>query len=159
MTVDEGIKIGAAISIAVTGAIIGWQTALKPFCDARRAKKAAKTLAIEHVLADDKLYRKTVLEKLVTIEDNQGRMGDSIANIQRDSLERSYCMFVIEHGYCPSGMKMAIADMYSEYTANGHNHIAKERMDELMALPEFPIRNRRIGDKPNEVFKQGVRHP
>lgn len=156
MTVEEGVKIGAAISLSITGAIIGWMTVLKPFFDNRKLRKIAKTAALEHIVADDKIYRKTVLDKLETIEVNQGQLGNSIANIQRDSLERSYCMFVIEHGYCPSGMKRAIADMFEEYNKNGHNHIARERMQELMELPEFPLRNRRKGDKTYDAEQQNI---
>ena len=49
-----------------------------------------------------------------------------------------YCMFKMEHGYCTSGMKEAIADMYESYKARGYNHIAESRIKELLALPEYP---------------------
>jgi len=47
-------------------------------------------------------------------------------------------MFKMEHGYCTSGMKEAIADMYESYKARGYNHIAESRITELLALPEYP---------------------
>ena len=61
-----------------------------------------------------------------------------IADLQRDNIERAYCMFKLEHGYCPSGMKESIASMYASYQARGYNHIASSRIEELLALPEFP---------------------
>ena len=138
MTIDEGIKLGAAISIAITGAIIGWQTVLKPLFDSRRSKRAEKKGAADKIISNDAAYKEVVLSKLRSIETKQECLSDSLALVQRDCLERSYCMFKVEHGYCPSGMKRAISDMYSDYVANGYNHIAKDRMEELMDLPEFP---------------------
>lgn len=126
------------LSAALTGALIGWITILRPLWAARKAKKATRQDAIEKVLSDDKAYRKTVLDKLVHIEVRLDTQDATLASMQRGDIERAYCMFVIEHGYCPSGMKESIADIYAQYTAKGYNHIAKSRVSELLALPEFP---------------------
>ena len=90
------------------------------------------------VIKNDKEYRQTVLDKLDSLHQRVDENDISLALLQRDNIERSYCMFVIEHGYCPSGMKQSINDMYQYYTDRGYNHIAKGRVEELMSLPEFP---------------------
>lgn len=136
MTLDTILKISAAI----TGAIIGWMAVLRPLWDAYKAKKERKQKAIEDALKADMTYRKLVLEKLDGMDSRITSMDNSIADLQRDNIERAYCMFKMEHGYCTSGMKEAISDMYESYKARGHNHIAKSRIDELLELPEYPQR-------------------
>lgn len=126
------------ISALLTGALIGWITVLKPLCAARKARKSLKKDAIEKVLVDDRAYRKTVLDKLDALDSNVTSIDNSLALLQRDNIERAYCMFVIEHGYCPSGMKEAIASSYESYTSRGYNHIAQDRVKQLLSLPEFP---------------------
>lgn len=135
---EENVRILTALSIALTGAIIGWMNVLKPFLQRRKDIKDGKQKIHDDVIKDDKLYRKMVLEKLGEIEGNQTTLRDCIADIQRADIERSYCMFVIEHRYCPSGMKMALSDMYDTYSKNGYNHIAKGRVTAILELPEFP---------------------
>ena len=134
MTLDTILKISAAI----TGAIIGWMAVLRPLWDAQKAKKAQKQRAIEATLKADQAYRQSVLDKLDSVDGRIQFMDRSIADLQRDNIERAYCMFKMEHGYCTSGMKEAIADMYESYKARGYNHIAESRIKELLALPEYP---------------------
>ena len=135
-TVDSILKISAA----VTAAILGWMAVFKPLWAAHKAKKAKRQDAIGKVINDDRAYRETVLNKLDQLNGRICGVENSIAELQRDNIERSYCMFKVEHGYCPSGMKESISDMYESYKARGYNHIAKSRVDELLALPEFPQR-------------------
>ena len=134
ITLDTILKVSAAI----TGAIIGWMAVLRPLWDARKAKKVQKQRAIESTLEADKQYRQAVLDKLDSLDDRIQFMDRSIADLQRDNIERAYCMFKLEHGYCPSGMKESIASTYASYQARGYNHIASSRIEELLALPEFP---------------------
>lgn len=134
MQIETILKISAAI----TAAILGWMAVLRPLLDIRRAKKAQKQKAIAEVLEADKAYRKSVLDKLDSLDMRIQYMDKSIADLQRDNIERAYCMFKMEHGYCTSGMKEAIADMYESYKSRGYNHIAKSRIEELLALPEYP---------------------
>ena len=136
---EERIKIIASVSVALTGAIIGWMTVLKPLWDARKAKIAQRQKAIEATLQADQAYRQSVLDKMDSLDSRIQFMDRSIADLQRDNIERAYCMFKMEHGYCTSGMKEAIADMYESYKARGYNHIAESRINELLALPEYPI--------------------
>ena len=134
----EQLKALIAISASLTGAIIGWMAVLKPLIVLRRERKAQRQRAIEETLKAETEYRQTVLDKLEGLGSRMTTMDDSIADLQRDNIERAYCMFKLEHGYCPSGMKESIASMYSSYQARGYNHIANSRIEELLALPEFP---------------------
>ena len=133
-TFDALLKISAAL----TGTIIGWMAVLRPLWEARKARKAQKQRAIEATLKADQAYRQSVLDKLDSLDSQIRFMDRSIADLQRDNIERAYCMFKMEHGYCTSGMKEAIADMYESYKARGYNHIAESRIKELLALPEYP---------------------
>ena len=128
------------LSAAVTGAIIGWMAVLRPLWEAHKAKKAEKRCAVEATLKADQAYRQSVLDKLDSLDGRIQFMDRSIADLQRDNIKRAYCMFKMEHGYCTSGMKEAIADMYESYKARGYNHIAESRIKELLALPEYPIK-------------------
>ncbi len=136
ITLDTILKVSAAI----TGVIIGWMAVLRPLWDACKAKKDRKLKANQDTLKADQEYRQLVLEKLDGMDSRITSMDNSIADLQRDNIERAYCMFNLEHGYCTSGMKEAISDMYESYKARVHNHIAKSRIDELLALPEYPQR-------------------
>ena len=138
MTFDTILKVSAAI----TGAIIGWMAVLRPLWDTHKAKKAEKRRASEATLKADQAYRQSVLDKLDSLDGRIQFMDRSIADLQRDNIERAYCMFKMEHGYCTSGMKEAIADMYESYKARGYNHIAESRIKELLALPEYPHKNK-----------------
>jgi len=126
------------ISAALTGAIIGWMAVLRPLLEALKTRRAQRQKAIEDMLKVDKEYRQEVLSRLELLGIRVESMDSSIAELQRDNIERAYCMFKMEHGYCTSGMKEAIADMYESYKARGFNHIAESRIKELMALPEYP---------------------
>ena len=134
MTLNTILKI----SVAITGAIIGWMAVLRPLWDAYKLRRAQRKQVIDETLKADQAYRQTVLDKLEALDIAIKFMDNSIADLQRDNIERAYCMFKMEHGYCTSGMKEAIVDMYESYKARGHNHIAESRIKELLALPEYP---------------------
>ena len=139
MDVDNAtIETILKILVSAAAALTGWYAALKPLFNYFKEKKRRKQEAIEAVIQNDKEYRQTVLDKLDSLHQRIDENDVSLALLQRDNIERSYCMFVIEHGYCPSGMKQSINDMYQYYTDRGYNHIAKGRIEELMSLPEFP---------------------
>lgn len=132
------IKAILALSIAITGAILGWIALIRPICKWCKDKSNKKRSAIDAEKADQKQVHNAILLKLDHIEISTLGLSDSIAQLQRDNIERAYCMFVVEHGYCPSGMKESISDMFESYKSKGYNHIAQSRIDEIMALPEFP---------------------
>lgn len=132
------IETALKILISAAAALAGWYAALKPFFNHFKEKKQKRMEAIERTLKEDKEYRQEVLDKLGLLDQHITDSDIALALLQRDNIERAYCMFVVEHGYCPSGMKQSIYDMYEYYTHKGNNHIAKERVEEIMRLPEFP---------------------
>ena len=135
---NAAIEAILKILVSAAAALTGWYAALKPLFNYFKEKKRRKQEAIEAVIKTDKEYRQAVLDKLDSLYQRADEHDISLALLQRDNIERSYCMFVIEHGYCPSGMKQSLNDMYQYYTDRGYNHIAKGRIEELMSLPEFP---------------------
>lgn len=137
---DAAIETILKILVSAAAALTGWYAALKPLFNYFKEKKRRKQEAIEAVIKTDKEYRQAVLDKLDSLYQRADEHDISLALLQRDNIERSYCMFVIEHGYCPSGMKQSLNAMYQYYTDRGYNHIAKGRVEELMSLPEFPSR-------------------
>lgn len=125
-------------SAILTGAIWGWMNIVRPLIAWIKARLAVRDAARKAVYQRDEDFRNKLLDDLQAIRDMQGGLEDSLSLLQRDSIERSYCMFVLEHGYCPSGMKRAISDMFDSYNGRGYNHIARERVTQLLELPEFP---------------------
>ena len=134
ITIDMILKVSAAL----TGAILGWMAVFRPMLHHIRSKRDAKKAAIAKVLEEDKAYRDEVLGKLESLKESIDGFEETLALMQRDSIERAYCMFVGEYGYCPSGMKEAVNNTYKAYTAKGNNHIATARIDEILDLPEHP---------------------
>lgn len=124
--------------ISAAAAVTGWYTALKPLLNLMADKKRRKAAAIEKVLKEDKEYREKVLEKLDALDNRVAKTDKALSLLQKENIERAYYMFVVEHGYCPSGMKRAISETWDFYNGNGHDELASDRMKELMSLPEFP---------------------
>ncbi len=137
---NQGFDTLLKVSAALTGTIIGWMGVLRPLWAAHKHRQQQRRDAEIQAHQEDKDYRQAVLDKLEALDKRILSMDGCVADLQRDNIERAYLMFKIEHGYCTSGMKEAIADTYASYVARGHNHIAKSRIDELMALPEYPSR-------------------
>jgi hypothetical protein len=131
------------ISAAITGAILGWIGVLRPFLSWWVKRKDRRNAAYKEQIRLDKDFRETLLRKLKEIEEFQVELLDSIADLQRDAIERTYFTCVTEHGYCPSGMKIAMGEMYKSFKKRGYNYVAKERVDEVIRLPEFPPNKRK----------------
>lgn len=136
ISIDTALKISAAL----TGAILGWMAVLRPTWSCIKARRQKRRDAITATLKADEEYRQAVISKLDALDKRISVLDCSIAELQRDSIEHSYCMFALEHKYCPSGAKEAILNMFESYRARGYNHIARTRIDELLALPEFPTK-------------------
>ena len=138
-TIDIIIKLIISAAAAVTA----WYTALKPLLAMWAQRKQQRIAAIEKTLKDDKEYREKVLEKLDDLAERINHNDISLSLVQKENIERAYCMFVIEHGYCPSGMKRAIAETYQFYVNHYESDVFEDRViadrvDEILALPEFP---------------------
>lgn len=132
------------VLISSAAALGGWIGIFRPLYIGWKTKKTKAQGIIDLALSDDKIYRQEVLHKLNDIKDRIASLDRLIADLQRDNIERAYCMFVVEHGYCPSGMKDAIFDSYKSYKERGFNHIAESRVNQILALPEFPVTHKAI---------------
>lgn len=139
---NTALETTLKLIIAAAAAITGWMAVLRPLYAGFRTRRQQKQQAIEATLKSDKEYRQAVLDKLDALNGRLVLMDGYIADLQRDNIERAYCMFYVEHGYCTSGMKEAIADTYRSYKARGYNHIAESRIKELLALPEYPQKSK-----------------
>lgn len=131
------------ISAAITGAILGWIGVLRPLLSWWVKRQDRRKAAFTEQLRIDKEFRENLMGKLKEIEEFQVELLDSIADLQRDAIERTYFTCVTEHGYCPSGMKIAMGEMYKSFKKRGYNHVAKDRVEEIMRLPEFPPNKRK----------------
>jgi Flp pilus assembly protein TadB len=137
---NVAIETTLKLVIAAAAAITGWMAVLRPLLAVWKTHRQQRRDAIAATLKADKEYRQSVLNKLDTLDNRLSGVDSSIAELQRDNIERAHCMFVLEHKYCPSGMKSAILDMYESYRSRGYNHIAESRIQEILDLPEYPPR-------------------
>ena len=77
-----------------------------------------------------------IREELSRIGEMEKENSDAIATLQCESLCRVFAEYVEKSRPCPISVKQAIAAMYEEYTRDSrHNHVAKDYMERLMALP------------------------
>lgn len=65
-------------------------------------------------------------------------MATSITLMQRERLESAHAIYVTCLGWCPSGEKTVLSDIYKHYVNAGHNHIADDYIDRILSLPEHP---------------------
>lgn len=126
------------ISAALTGAIGGWMGIIKPLASWIKRRERDKLEAIAEAVRKEAEFKQLVLEELKGIKAGQNALTDGVALVQLYSMESSYCQFVEEKKYCPSGLKVALNDMYESYSGKGYNHLSKERFEAIMACPEHP---------------------
>jgi len=128
-----------AVLISIAAAITSWKTVLKPIWEKCRQKKKADEEFRQNCLLRQENNQKIVLEKLDDIEDRLDKNNKMIMSLQRDNLERSHFMFVNEYGYCPSGIKESLSDIYRTYPDKDVDGITKKRLNDILDLPEYPI--------------------
>lgn len=75
------------------------------------------------------------VRKLITPVTN---INEVITLMQRERLESAHAIYVNCLGWCPSGEKTVLSDIYRHYIGAGHNHIAKEYIDDICSLPDHP---------------------
>lgn len=127
-----------AILISIAAAITSWKTVLKPIWEKHRQKRKADEEFRQNCLLRQENNQKIVLEKLDDIEDRLVKNNKMIMGLQRDNLERAHFMFVTENGYCPSGIKESLSDIYANYPNKDVDGITKKRLADILDLPEHP---------------------
>ena len=75
-------------------------------------------------------------------------MNTAITLMQRERLESAHAIYVNCLGWCPSGEKTVLSDIYKHYTSRGNNHIAEDYIERLVALPEHAF--------PKSMMEKGV---
>ena len=81
-------------------------------------------------------FRKTVLRSLEQLQKDMKRNDDYNAALLRERLESAYTVYVLRMGWCPSGEKRMLMDLFDLYTERGWNHLNKRYQEHIMALPE-----------------------
>ena len=126
------------MSAALTGAIGGWLGIIKPLASWIKRRERDKREAIAEAVRKEAEFKQLVLEELKGIKNIQIDLSDSVALVQLYSMESSYCQYVQEKRYCPSGLKVALNNMYQSYSGKGYNHLSQDRFEAIMECPEHP---------------------
>ena len=62
----------------------------------------------------------------------------SVTLMQRERLESAHAIYAHCLGWCPSGEKTVLSDIYRHYVRRGNNHIAGEYIRDICSLPDHP---------------------
>lgn len=102
-------------------------------------------------------FRKTMLRtleqveiKLNTLEAKAGANADALFRLEsvaasnteyaeimlRERLESAYTVYAIQMGWCPSGEKRMLMDLFRLHESRGWNHINKKHREIIASLPE-----------------------
>lgn len=82
-------------------------------------------------------FRKTVLTALKHLEEGQRSSEDFAAALLRERLESAFVVYVQEMGWCPSGEKRRLHELYKFYESKGWGDLVdKKQKDIILALPE-----------------------
>lgn len=102
-------------------------------------------------------FRKTMLRtleqmeiKLNTLEAKAGANADTLSRLEatassnteyaeamlRERLESAYTVYAIKMGWCPSGEKRMLMDLFRLHESRGWNHINKKYREIIANLPE-----------------------
>jgi len=135
---NKDVQPYLTVAGAIAGVILSWVAVFRPIWICIKTRKTKRMQAIADAARAQADAHNLIIGKLDAMDLKISMLSDCTADIQRENIEKAYCMFVLEHGYCPSGMKEAVADSFANYQSRGYNHIAKQRVDEILALPEFP---------------------
>ena len=118
-----GVCAGAVLSVfgivKTVAAVLGM---IRERRDAARKETEAQLTAIRTELAE--------------IGQMQKRNADAIASLQCECLNRVFVEYVENQRPCAIQIKQSIAAMYEAYRLDRtHNHVAKDYLERLMALP------------------------
>ena len=73
---------------------------------------------------------KKIIQKIEMLEED-------MADVQGDRLNTAHT-YHTGKGFCPKGEKVRLVEMYERYTAKGRNHLMKDYVKTLIALPDHP---------------------
>lgn len=81
-------------------------------------------------------FRRTVLTALEELKQGQRELEDYNAAMLRERLESAYTVYVKEMGWCPSGQKRMVLQLFEIYEEKGWNHLSDCYKQEITDLPE-----------------------
>jgi hypothetical protein len=81
-------------------------------------------------------FKRTVLSTLKQLKKGQEGFDDFNAALLRERLESAYTIYFLEMGWCPSGEKRLIKELFDIYEKRGWNHIDLKHRESMMSLPE-----------------------
>lgn len=81
-------------------------------------------------------FRKSVLLSLQRLELGLKKNDDYTAALIRERLESAYTIYVLTLGWCPSGEKRMLMDLFALYEEGGHNHLDLQYKNKILVLPE-----------------------
>ncbi len=121
----ESVGVCAGAVVSVWGVVRIVTAVVRAFRDRRGMQWKETEKKLEGIQQE--------LRKLGEIEQAN---SDAIATLQCESLSHIFAEYVEKGRPCPISVKQAVAAMYEEYTRDArHNHVAKDYLDRLMALP------------------------
>lgn len=82
-------------------------------------------------------FRKMMVTRLDSIDNNISALIDDMGDIQYESLAQAH-EFYTGQGWCPSSTKQQLCQMHKSYSAKGRNHLSDRYEEEILALREQP---------------------
>lgn len=64
---------------------------------------------------------------------------DDLGLLQRERLQSGHALYT-EIGYCPSGEKEVLEEIFRRYKKKDLNHFTQKQLDDILKLPEHPPR-------------------
>ena len=119
--------LGALLGSAVSA--LGAVKAVRALLGRRRARRLGETEEMRRALEG-------LREDLRRLESLVQENAEAVATLQCESLNNTFARYVEEGRPCPIPVKQAAAAMYEAYTRDSrHNHVARDYLERLMALP------------------------
>lgn len=82
-----------------------------------------------------------VLKTLKDLRDALTSIENDLGLLQRERLQSGHALYT-EVGYCPSGEKEVLEEIFRRYKKKELNHFTEKQFDDIMKLPEHPPRPR-----------------
>lgn len=79
---------------------------------------------------------KTNRDALERLEGSVARSDEYFSAMLRERLESAYTMYAVRMGWCPSGEKRMLMDLFELHESRGWNHINQKYKEIIADLPE-----------------------
>lgn len=86
-------------------------------------------------------------DALQRLEANVVKTDEYFSAMLRERLESAYTIYVLQMGWCPSGEKRMLMDLFELHEARGWNHINKKYKEAIANLPEHESERRKNNEQ------------